>query len=1122
MKKKHTINALCIKSALNLKFPLTMKISLVLLCVAFQVHAVTGFAQKTRESINLRNVTIEQVLNNIEKTSDYTFLYNDKTIHTDRMVSVNNPNGDIRQILDEMFAGTNITYSIMGKQIILSVSEQAVQQQDQPITVKGIVKDVSGEPLIGVNVIIKGTSNGTITDLDGNFTLQVKKGDVLTFSYTGYNKKEVAVTDNRPLMISLKEDQLELDEVVVTALGIKRQTKSLTYNVQEIKAADINVAKDANFINSLAGKIAGVTINQNSSGIGGSSRVVMRGTKSLFGDNNALYVVDGIPLSQMKTTQTSSFYENPDGGDSDGISSVNPDDIESMSILTGAAAAALYGTQGANGVVLITTKRGAEGKLRVSYSNDTQFMSPFIMPEFQNTYGSNEGSYYSWGKKLDKPTSYNPKDFFQTGYTESNAISVSAGTNRNQTYFSAASTNARGIIPNNTYNRYNFTLRNTTELIEEKLTLDMSASYILSDNNNMLGQGQYHNPLIPVYLFPRGDDMEKYKIYERYNPERNFKTQFWPYGVQDLSMENPYWIINRENMGNEKERYMFTGNLRYKMNKWLNVTGRLRVDNSEDTYTRKISASSSNLFASDKGNYHNHTTQFKNLYGDVILNIDKRFDKWGVNANLGGSFTDVQQDVTGYEGHLMTVPNLFTYHNIDPSSADTNPIQSGYRENNHSVFGTAQFSYGSMLFLDVTGRNDWYSTLAYTDHERSGFLYGSVGLSAVVTEMTDLSKVGISFLKVRGSYSEVGNAPARYLTSTTSTVSGGVIETRPHIPADFLKPERTKAFEVGANIRLFRDLINLDVTYYNSNTYNQFFTITMKPSDPFKQFYINGGKVNNWGIEASLGVRKSFGPVNWHSNLTFTMNRNEIKELLPPDAKHPITGELINSIEEMEPISPQGTYKIILKKGGTMNDIYVSGLMTDEHGYIKVDQNTGAIQSDPNTWIKAGSTAPRFNWGWNNSFSYKGLNLSFLLDARIGGVGVSVTQALMDRYGASKASADARDNGGALVNGGRVNAESYYSVVGGGTTGVLSQYVYSMTNVRLREMTLGYTLPNKWFANKINNFTVSLIGKNLCMLYHKAPFDPEITASTATYYQGFDYFMQPSLRSVGFSVKFQY
>lgn len=1120
MKKKQSLTAQKQKSALKFKLSLVTKNSLILLFfAAVQMQAASGYAQRIKNGISMKESSVEQVLNTIESQSDYLFLYDQESIDTNRIVSVENSEGDITEVLNAIFANTNVTHSIVDKQIILSDGSRSTAQQSSPV--KGTIIDDLGEPLIGVNIMIKGTSDGTISDLDGNFTLEVRQGDVLVISYTGYTTQEITIGESRTLNITMLEDSQQLEEVVVTALGIKRQTKSLTYNVQELKAADITGVKDANFVNGLAGKIAGVTINQSSTGIGGSSRVIMRGTKSLFGDNNALYVVDGIPMSQMKSSQTTSLYESPDGGDSDGISNLNPDDIETISVLTGAAAAALYGTQGANGVILITTKKGTEGRLTVNYSNDTQFMSPFVMPEFQNTYGSVEGSYSSWGSKLETPSSYRPKDFFQTGYSESNSISLSAGTNRNQTYFSAAATNARGIIPNNDYNRYNFTLRNTAELVSDKLTLDMSASYILSDNNNMLGQGQYHNPLVPIYLFPRGDDMAKYKVYERYNAERNFKTQFWPYGVQDLAMENPYWIVNRENMGNEKQRYMFTANLLFKINDYLSATGRLRVDNSQDTYTRKISASSSTLFASENGNYLNQKTEFKNTYGDVILTFNKQFGKWGLNSNLGASFNDQVNSVTGYEGHLFTVPNLFTFANINQSGADTRPIQSGYHENSQAVFATAQVSYGSMLFLDITGRNDWYSSLAFTDNEKSGFFYPSVGLSAVFTEMFDLSKAGISFLKVRASYSEVGNAPLRFRTSTTYSINSGVLETRPNVPPTFLKPERTKSFEIGANVRLFRDLINLDLTYYNANTFNQFFTFTMPPSSGFNEFYINGGKVNNWGIEASLGVKTNFGPVNWSSNLTFTMNRNEIKELLPEDARNPLTGELMG-VNEIEPFNPQGTYKMILKQGGTMNDIYVSGLVTDSHGNIKVDPQTGFVSPEPNVWLKAGSTAPRFNWGWNNTFSYKGVSLGFLLDARIGGVGVSATQALMDRYGVSKSSAEARDNGGALVNGGRVNAENFYAITGGGTTGVLSQYVYSMTNVRLREVTLGYTLPKRWFDNKIEKLTVSFIGKNLIMFRNKAPFDPEITASTGTYYQGIDYFMQPSLRSIGFSLKLQY
>lgn len=1099
-----------------------MRISLVLLfAVILQLSAENSYAQRTRIAISMSNATIEQVLNKIEEMSEYVFLYNDKTIQTDRVVSVSNKSGKILDILSEIFQGTNIAYTVVDKQIILSTNKIQVVQQNPLIQIKGVVKDTKGEPLIGVNIKVKGSTVGAITDMDGQFTLQAEKNAVLEVSYIGYTQQELKVTDNPNLAIVMVEDNQVLSEVVVTALGIKRETKSLTYNVQEMKAADLTSVKDANFINSLAGKVAGVTINQNASGIGGSARVVMRGTKSLFGGNNALYVVDGIPLADMRSNQEANFYESPDGGDSDGISGINPDDIESMSVLTGAAAAALYGTQGANGVILVTTKKGEEGKLRVSYSNDTQFMSPFVMPEFQNTYGSPEETFSSWGAKMNTPSSWEPKDFFQTGFSETNSLSLSAGNSRNQTYFSAASTNARGIIPHNTYNRYNFTLRNTTELIKDKLTLDMSASYIMTNNNNMLSQGQYHNPLVPLYLFPRGDDMNKYKVFERYNPELYYDTQFWPYKEQGLGMQNPYWITNRENFANKKSRYTFTASANYKVTEWLNIVGRLRVDNSNDTYTRKISASSSTLFASEFGNYMNMKTEYKNTYGDVMAQINKRWKDWGINANVGGSFTDQTNEVIGYEGHLLTVPNLFSYSNIDRNGAQTKPIQSGYHDNSQAVFATFQLAYKSWAFLDLTGRNDWYSSLAFTKNKNKGFFYYSAGLSTVITEMADLSKAGISFLKLRASYSEVGNAPVRYVTSATYELDGGKLQTLPNIPATFLKPERTKAFELGANIRMFHDLLNLDVTYYNTNTYNQFFTFTMPPSSGYNQYYVNAGKVNNWGIEASLGVKTKLGPVNWRSNLTFTMNRNEIKELLPKDMRNPVTGALMN-VKEIEPFSPQGSYKMILKEGGTMNDIYVTGLAIDHQGNVKVNPQTGAISTDPLTWIKAGSNAPRFNWGWNNSFSYAGFNLGFLIDARIGGVGVSATQALMDRFGTSTTTAIARDNGGVMVNGHMMTAKDYYSVVGSGSTGALAHYTYSMTNVRLRELSLGYTFPTEWFNNAINNLTVSLIGKNLFMFHNKAPFDPEITASTGTYYQGFDYFMQPSLRSIGFSVKFQY
>lgn len=1085
---------------------------ILLLLIGMNIYA----QRNSKITIIRKNISVQTALTEVRKQSNMSIAYNDSKFPKEK-ISLNIKNQPLEQALNNILQKTGFTYIIKDDYIMIVPEKNVKDSKDKKVT--GHVVDSRGEPLIGVNVKIKGKPTGAITDMDGYFSLSAKETDILDISYIGYATQEITIGNNSNLSIVMSEDNQLLNEVVVTALGIKRETKSLTYNVQEMKSADLTAVKDANFVNSLSGKIAGVTINQSASGIGGSTRVVMRGTKSLFGDNNALYVLDGIPLSSMRTNQTESFYENPDGGDSDGISNLNPDDIESVSVLTGAAAAALYGTQGANGVILITTKKGEEGKIKVNYSNDTQFMTPFVKPKFQNTYGSEEGQFSSWGNKLETPSTYDPFDYLQTGFTETNSLSVSTGTDRNQTYISVAATNARGIIPNNEYNRYNLTVRNTAELIKDKLTFDFSASYIKSFSQNMMSQGQYHNPLIPLYLFPRGDDIEKYKLYERYNPERGFKTQYWEYGVQDLSMQNPFWIMNRERFENVKERYIFSGTLRYRIMDGLNITGRLRMDNAGDTYERKLSASTDLLFASDKGNYMQQKTDYKNVYGDIIANFDRKFGDFGMNFNLGANFSTSKKEVSGYEGHLQTVPNLFIFANIIKGGADTHAIQSGYEENNQAVFGTAQLSYKSGIFLDVTGRNDWYSSLAFTDHEKKGFFYPSVGLSAVMTEFFDLSKAKISFLKIRASYSAVGNAPQRFVTNTTYNINEGILETLPNVPATFLKPERTKSFETGINLRLFDGKLSIDATYYNSNTYNQFFTFTMPPSSGYKEFYLNGGKVNNWGIEASLVYKQALGPVNWRSGITFTMNRNKIKELLPDDAVNPLTGEKLQ-VNEIEPFQPQGSYKMILKEGGTMNDIYVSGLRTDEKGYIYMDPATGAISEDSNNWIKAGSAAPRFNWGFNNSFEWKGVNLSFLITARIGGVGVSATQAIMDRYGVSEASAIARDNGGVPLNGNNpIDARDYYEVVGKGNTGILSQYVYSATNVRLQELSLGYTFPKKWLGNMIDKLTLSVIGKNLFMFHNKAPFDPELSASTSTYYQGFDYFMQPSLRSVGFSLK---
>lgn len=1089
-----------------------MRISLTLLfLVVLQLSAENSYAQRMRIAISMSNVSVEQVLNKIEETSDYVFLYNDETIQKSRIVSVRSKSGKITDILDDIFKGTDISYTVIDKQIILSKSNK-VNQTAKAIQIKGTVKDALGEPLIGVSVLVKGTSNGTVTDLDGRFSLNVSVGDILEFSYVGYAAQSVTVKNATPLDIVLSEDAQALDEVVVTALGIKREAKALTYNVQEIKAAGITKVKDANFVNSLSGKIAGVTINQSSSGTGGSSRVVMRGTKSLFGENNALYVLDGIPMQGLRTKQSDNFYESVEVADGDGISNINPEDIESMSVLTGASAAALYGNRGANGVILITTKKGAIGKPRISYSNSTSFSRPFVTPEFQNTYGRKEGEFKSWGDKLEKPSTYNPLDFFQTGFNTMNSIAVSTGTETNQTHISFGAVNSEGIIDNNKYNRYNFTFRNSWDIVKNVLSMDMGLFYIKQNNQNSNGQGMYYNPLVPIYLFPPSDDINKYAVYERYDADRNFKTQYWPYGNQGLGMQNPYWIINRNMFNTDRDRYIISLSMKWNIINWLNIIGRARIDNAYTDFERKLYASTDGLFAKSQGNYMNQEDKNTSTYLDFLVNVDKKFgENYHLLVNLGGSFYDEKYKSDTFEGNLVGVPNFFHPSNIP--STESNYNKSELHTQTQSIYGKAEIGYRNFLYADVTGRIDWFSTLVGTSKEY--VCYPSAGLSVILSEILPLPEKIISFWKIRGSYAQVGNPPSAYLPYATVALENGNATSANFTPASHLKPEMTKAFEFGMDLRLFQNKLNIAATYYNSNTYNQLFKYELPPSTGYAFAYENAGKVNNWGIELSVGFNQDLGPVQWNSNLIYSMNRNEIKELLPEYVTDRTTGMTVKSPTEFS-VATADSYRMILKEGGSMSDIYATKLKQDLHGNILI--TNGGVSAEENTFIKVGSAAPKYNLGFRNSFSWKGLELDFLIDARVGGEVISATQALMDQFGVSQQTADARDNKGVVVNKGKLDAEQYYGTVASGKTGLLAHYVYSATNVRLREMSLSYMLPSKWFGEKLN-ISLSLTGHNLLMFYNKAPFDPELTANTGTYYQGFDYFMPPSLRSFGFGVK---
>ena len=508
-------------------------------CFILQTAA---FAQNNvKITIKKKNITLQEALREVEKQSDYLIAFNESKLEKTKRVNLNINAESLDKTLASILSGTGLSYKIKDKYIMI-IPQSKVEVESKKLS--GIVKDDKGDPLIGVNVSFKGSPTGTVTGLDGRFSILATKGNIIEFSYVGYTTQYITVGDASSLTVVLEEDAKALDEVVVTALGIKRAEKALSYSVQQVKSDAINDVKDANFVNGLTGKVAGVSINRSSSGIGGATRVVMRGAKSIVGNNNVLYVVDGMPIGNPSKGEINNDYSTPGGGE--GISDFNPEDIESLSILTGPAAAALYGSSAANGVILINTKKGQEGKLKISISNNTEFMTPYVMPEFQNRYGNAKGSYKSWGEMLQQPSTFRPKDFFKTGANIMNAANFSVGNKNNQTFVSVATTNSTGIIPNNEYYRYNFTLRNTASMLNDKLHLDLGASYVLQGDQNMLSAGRYFNPLVPLYLFPRGEDFEAVKVYERYDTNRKFPIQEWSYGDQGLNLENPYWIVNRQ------------------------------------------------------------------------------------------------------------------------------------------------------------------------------------------------------------------------------------------------------------------------------------------------------------------------------------------------------------------------------------------------------------------------------------------------------------------------------------------------------------------------------------------------------------------------------------------------
>lgn len=993
-------------------------------------------------------------------------------------------------------------------------------------TVRGRVVDVSGEPLIGATIREKGGTRGTVTDIEGNFILSVPDSAVLQVSFVGYESIEVSVGGRKTLEIQLRENTVMLDNVIITALGLEKKEVSLAYSIQKVKGEELTRMKEVNMITALAGKAAGVQINKNSSGIGGSAKVSLRGIRSASGDNQPLYVIDGVPMLNIGTEQAYSAIGgtanagNRDGGD--GISNLNPEDVESISILKGAPAAALYGSQAANGVILITTKKGnTAGQRNIYFSTGLTFDKAFSLPKMQNCYGVSD-VVDSWGEKAYLPISNELNDFFRTGLTSITSVSVNYGNEKIQTYFSYANTTGRGIVDKNQLTKHNINLRETAVMFNQRLKLDGNVNVMRQIvKNKPVSGGFYMNPLVGLYRFPRGEDLSYYKDnYEIYDPERKLGIQNWHTFTEDFE-QNPYWIQNRIQSKETRMRSIISLSANLRINSWLTVQARGSVDYISDKMRQKFYASTAPALCGANGRYIEMDYQETLIYGDVMAMGKRKWEDFALDVAIGGSINDKNVNSTRYDSKNASLKyaNVFNLANIVMNGSASIDQKIDSRRQLQSVFGTAQVGYQDKVFLDLTARNDWASTLAYTSHEKSGFFYPSAGLSFLIDKWIQLPE-WISFAKLRGTYSKVGNDIPQFITNSVSHITaGGELQANDAAPFKEMEPEMTHSVEVGTEWRFFQSRLGFNLTYYRTNTHNQFFKLPALAGDMYAYRYVNAGDIQNRGWELTVDATPVLTPdFTWKTSLNFSSNRNKIKEL------HEELKELVYG-----PSSFSSSYAMKLVKGGSIGDIYGKAFVRDVEGNI-VYQTEGdhkglpAVEGEGNT-IKVGNANPRFIMGWNHTFSYKGFSLYFLLDWRYGGKILSQTQAEMDLYGVSQVTALARDRGYVTLEGQQIdNVKGFYKNIVGGRAGVTEYYMYDATNLRLREVSLNYTFPKKWMQKTkvLKDLQLAFVARNLCFLYKKAPFDPDLVLSTGNDNQGIEVFGMPTTRSLGFTVKCEF
>ncbi len=975
--------------------------------------------------------------------------------------------------------------------------------------VTGTVVDESGEAVVGATVMEKGSTNATMTDVDGNFKITCSADATLVISLMGMSTEEVSVEGRTKLNITMRADDQAIDEVVVTALGIKKNEKTLTYAQQQIGEDEIGKTRELNFASSLAGKTSGVQIKKNTSGAGGSTKIVLRGNKSLFGVSQPLFVIDGIPMVNNNSSSPHDFWGGRDGGD--GLSQINPDDIESISILKGANAAALYGSQGANGVILITTKQGEKGKVKGTFSSSVAVEYAMDLPELQFKYGSDGGD-QNWSTTPGNYDDKFVKDFFLPGVNFINSISLSGGNERSTAYLSYANTNSKGIIRNNEYNKHNVTLKQTSKYFEDRLKISTSVMLTDEKTENRAQSGYYFNPLTGLYLFPRNLNFNKYRYgYEVYDVTRNIMLQNWH--VNSDKQQNPFWIINNNQNTDHTRRLIANLALSYKINDNLNFQVRGNYDYANVVFEKQIKAGTVAVLSHENGRWRFEDYKNTQMYADAILTYQKKFGDLDLNATLGSSFEKqtlgqgvaVDSNIDG-----LQYANEFSFQNIVKQVPVNSTMHS--RLEKQSIFANIMLGYKDMVYFEMSGRNDWSSSLAFTDN--ISYFYPSFGLTLLMNEMVEMPEF-ISLAKLRASYSIVSNEVPAFFTLPLNDVGINGVRINTEKPFKELKPEDQKSLELGLDWRFWNNRLGVDFTYYSINNKNQFIPLDAPSGSGYTKYYVNAGHIKNKGFELGIHAipvkNKDF---QWNTDVNISSNKNEIVEL------H-------EELKGKYQLTNMDGYALYITEGGSFGDIYVSKFERDEQGRIKLGDNGAPIRtSEPE---KIGNSNPKLSLGWNNTLSYKNFDFSFLIDGKFGGKAVSMTQAILDGFGASQATADARDAGSVKINavdatGQAVNSIDpmlYYTTIGG-REGIMENYVYDATNVRLRQLAISYNLNLTKYNVFFKQATLSFIANNLFFFYKKAPFDPDMSMSSGNGLQSVEFFNTPITRTFGFNLKINF